>query len=148
VAWDCSHSVLATTRPIVPAVDNGWRWAYRRRWNAWQGKQTYSKKTFPSAALSTTNSTYPEQGSNPGSSGVKQATNRLSCIKVSVQILTIVPDLEVTSWPHVTGKQLSTHDVYLHLRSLRWLRVWGASWWLLLLLLLITEVLGHLYNAG
>jgi hypothetical protein len=66
----------ATNRPTVPAPydydDDGKNW-----WNNWQGKQNYSEKTCPSAALSTINPTFcPE--ANPDRRGGKPATNRLS----------------------------------------------------------------------
>jgi hypothetical protein len=69
----------ATIWLIVPApVDRSWVWS--SRWNEnWQGKPKYSEKTCPSAALSTTNPTWPDLGSNPGRRGGKPATNRLSC---------------------------------------------------------------------
>jgi hypothetical protein len=38
----------------------------------------YSEKTRPSATLSTTNPTWPDQGSKPGHRSGKPATNRLS----------------------------------------------------------------------
>jgi hypothetical protein len=68
----------ATIWPIVPAPDDRW-WVWSSRWNKnWQGKSKYSEKTWPSATLSTTNPTWPDLGSNPGSRGGKPATNRLS----------------------------------------------------------------------
>jgi hypothetical protein len=40
----------------------GWLWWWRIWWNDdWQGKTKYSEKTRPSAALSTTNSTWPDR---------------------------------------------------------------------------------------
>jgi hypothetical protein len=58
----------------------GWLWGWRIiRWNEdWQGKPKYSEKNCPSATLSTTNSTWPDPGLNPGRLGGKPATNRLS----------------------------------------------------------------------
>jgi hypothetical protein len=50
----------------------------RSWWNDWQGKQKYSEKTCPSVSLFTTNPTWPNLASNPGSRGGKPATNRLS----------------------------------------------------------------------
>jgi hypothetical protein len=47
------------------------------RWNDWQPKPKYLLKTYRSAALSTTNPTFPDPGSNPGRGG-KPETNRLS----------------------------------------------------------------------
>jgi hypothetical protein len=44
----------------------------------WQGKPKYSEKSCPGATLSTTNPTWPDPDSNPGRSGGKPATNRLS----------------------------------------------------------------------
>jgi hypothetical protein len=56
----------------------GWLWWWRIWWNEdWQGKPKYLEKTRPSATLSTTNPTWPDLGSNPGSCGGKPATNRL-----------------------------------------------------------------------
>jgi hypothetical protein len=69
----------ATNWPIVPAPDGRWWWLWSSRWNEnWQGKPKYSEKTCASAVLSTTNSTWPDLDLNPGSRGVKPATNRLS----------------------------------------------------------------------
>jgi hypothetical protein len=80
MGWDWVHLVL---RPLfglfLPAPDNRWRWLWSNRWNAyWQGKPKYSKKTCPSATSSTTNPTWPDPGSNPGSRGGKPATNHLN----------------------------------------------------------------------
>jgi hypothetical protein len=70
---------LATDWPIVPNLDDRWWWTWNSRWNEnWQGKLKYSKKTCRSAALSTTNLTWPDLGSNPGRRGGKPVTNRLS----------------------------------------------------------------------
>jgi hypothetical protein len=55
-----------------------WWWEWSSRWNEWQGKSKYSEKTCPSAALSTTDPTWPDQGSNPGHRGGIPATNRMS----------------------------------------------------------------------
>jgi hypothetical protein len=67
------HSVR---RPLIGLL---WLWRWRIWWNEdWQGKPKYSEKTLPSATLFTTNSTWPDQGSNPGRHGGKPATNRLS----------------------------------------------------------------------
>jgi hypothetical protein len=43
-----------------------------------QGKPKYSEKTSPSAALSTTNPTWPGLGSNPDRRSRKPASNHLS----------------------------------------------------------------------
>jgi hypothetical protein len=61
----------ATEWPIVPAPGD-----YDDE--EWQGKPKYSEKTFPSATLSTTNSTWSDPVSNPGRRCGKPATNRLS----------------------------------------------------------------------
>jgi hypothetical protein len=57
VRWDWVHSLA-----YVPASDDGWWWL--EQWNDWQGKPKYSEETCPSAALSTTNPTWPDLGSN------------------------------------------------------------------------------------
>jgi hypothetical protein len=44
-------------------------------------------KTCPSATLSTTNPTWPDQGSNPGLLGERPATNRLSHGTVRIGLL-------------------------------------------------------------
>jgi hypothetical protein len=46
--------------------------------NDWQGKLKYPEITFPIAALSTTDPTWLDSGSNPGRRGGKPATNRPS----------------------------------------------------------------------
>jgi hypothetical protein len=43
-----------------------------------RGNQSALGKTCPSAALSTTNPTWPDPGTNQGRRGAKPATNRLS----------------------------------------------------------------------
>jgi hypothetical protein len=69
----------ATNCPIVPAPHDKWWWLWSNRWNAnWQGKPKYLEKTCPNATLSTTDPTWPDPGTNPGISGWKPATNRLS----------------------------------------------------------------------
>jgi hypothetical protein len=71
---DCGHFW-----PIVQAPDDRWGWLWSNWWNEdWQGKPKHAEKTYPSATLSTRNSTWPDPGSNPGRRGVKPATNRLS----------------------------------------------------------------------
>jgi hypothetical protein len=52
-------------------------WLWSSRWDGWQGKPKYSEKTCPSAALSTTDPTWPNLGSNPGRRGGKSATDCL-----------------------------------------------------------------------
>jgi hypothetical protein len=70
----CGHSW-----PIVQAADDRWGWLWSNWWNEdWQWKPKYSEETCPSATLSTTNSTWPDPGSNPGRRGGKPATNRLT----------------------------------------------------------------------
>jgi hypothetical protein len=72
------HGTAPTVWPIVPAPGDRWYvWSSRRNKN-WQGKPKYSEKTCPSAILSTTNSTWPYPGSNPGRGAGKPATNSLS----------------------------------------------------------------------
>jgi hypothetical protein len=46
--------------------------------NEWQGKPKYPEETCPSAALSTTDPTLLEQGSNLGRRAEEPATDRLS----------------------------------------------------------------------
>jgi hypothetical protein len=72
--WYCGHYW-----PIVSAPDDRWWWLWRNWWNKdWQGKPKYSKKTFPSATLSTTNPTWHHPDLNTGRRGGKPVTNRLS----------------------------------------------------------------------
>jgi hypothetical protein len=69
----------ATNWPIVPAPDGRW-WVWSSRWNEnLQGKSKYSEKTCPSCTLSTSNSTWPDLGSNLGRRCEKPATNRYLC---------------------------------------------------------------------
>jgi hypothetical protein len=69
---------LATNWPIVPAPDDRW-WVWSSRWNEnWHEKPKYSEETYPRVTLFTTNSTWPEPGSNPDRRSGKPATNRLS----------------------------------------------------------------------
>jgi hypothetical protein len=69
------HSALRP--PMAYCTSPGWLWWWRNWWNDWQGKPKYSKKTCPSAALSTTNPTFCPDA-NPGRRGGKPASNRLS----------------------------------------------------------------------
>jgi hypothetical protein len=63
--------------PIVPAPDDRWLWSWINWWNEdWQGKPKYSEKTWPSATLSTTNLTWLDPGSRPGSMWDLWWTNR------------------------------------------------------------------------
>jgi hypothetical protein len=72
-------ATAATVWSIVPTPDDRCWWLWSNRWNAsCQGKPMYSKKTYPSDTLSTTNPTWPVLGSNPGRRCGKPATNRLS----------------------------------------------------------------------
>jgi hypothetical protein len=74
--------------PIVLASDDGWWWwMWSSRWNEWQGKPNYSEKTCPSAALSTTNPTWSDLGSNPSRRSGKTAIIRLSYGMASYSIL-------------------------------------------------------------
>jgi hypothetical protein len=76
VGWDRVH---LARRPIVPASNDRWWWMWWSQWNEnWQGKSKYSEKSCPNATLSTTNPTWPEQGSNRGRRSGKRVTNRLS----------------------------------------------------------------------
>jgi hypothetical protein len=77
--WGGTLGTTATYWPIVPAPDDRWWWLWRNWGNEdWQGKPKYSEKTCPSATLSTKNPTRLDPGFNPGRSGGKPATNRLS----------------------------------------------------------------------
>jgi hypothetical protein len=69
----------ATNWPILPAPNDRRVWS--SRWNDnWQGKPKYSKKPFSTRALSTTNPTRPDLGSNPYRRVGKPAANGLSCV--------------------------------------------------------------------
>jgi hypothetical protein len=62
--------------PIVPTLDyDGWWCVWSNRCNASQEKPNYSEKICLSFALSTTNPTSPDLGSNMGSRVGKPATN-------------------------------------------------------------------------
>jgi hypothetical protein len=78
--WDEKEPSPLLLRPLLAYCTSPrwWRWVWSNWWNAWQGKRKFSEKTCSSAALSTTNPTWPDQGSNPGHRGGKPATNRIS----------------------------------------------------------------------
>jgi hypothetical protein len=79
VGWDLRHQVLRPLLAYCTAPDDRWGWLWSNWWNEdWQGKTKYSKKTCPSAILSTTNPTWPDPCANTGRRGGKPATNRLS----------------------------------------------------------------------
>jgi hypothetical protein len=67
-------SIMATLWPIVPPLDDGWRWVFSNWWNDWQVKPKYSEKTCPSAALPTTSPTWLDLGCCSG----KSASNCIS----------------------------------------------------------------------
>jgi hypothetical protein len=69
------HSALRP--PMAYCASPGWLLWWRNWWNDWQEKPKYSEKTFPSAALSTTNPTCCLDV-NPGCCGGKPASNCLS----------------------------------------------------------------------
>jgi hypothetical protein len=67
VEWNRVHYYWGHYCPIVPAPDDNGCWCVSSiQWNDWQGKPKYSEKIYPIAALSTTNPTWPDPGSNPG----------------------------------------------------------------------------------
>jgi hypothetical protein len=84
IAADASFSFYGAVEqspllPIVPAPDDdGWLLVWSSRRNNWQGKPKNSEETCPSAALFTTNPTWPNPGPTPGLRGGKIAINRLS----------------------------------------------------------------------
>jgi hypothetical protein len=80
VGWDWVHLVRRRLFGLtVPTPDCGCWWVWSSRWNEnWQGKPKYLGKTCPSAALSTTNPTWLDLGSNRGRRGGKPTTNSLS----------------------------------------------------------------------
>jgi hypothetical protein len=84
--------VHSACRPLVAyCTCPGWLWGWRIWWNKnWLGKPKYSEKTCPSATLSTTNSTWPDPGSNLGRCGEKLATNRLSYGAVNLLDVTTI----------------------------------------------------------
>jgi hypothetical protein len=77
--WSATESTIPEATAGLCTSPGWWCWwVWRSLWNVWQGKPTYSEKTFSSAAFSTTNHTWPNSGSNSGRPGGKPATNRLS----------------------------------------------------------------------
>jgi hypothetical protein len=77
--WLSPLGTAATLWPIVTVPDNRWRWVGSSWCNEnWQGKPRYSEKTYLSAALSSTNTTWPDLGSTPSRPGGQPATNRLT----------------------------------------------------------------------
>jgi hypothetical protein len=63
--WAVSFLVYFLGMPTVPAPGGAlWR-VWGSRWNKWNGKPKYPEKTCTCAALSTTNPTSPDLGSNP-----------------------------------------------------------------------------------
>jgi hypothetical protein len=77
VGWDWVHLVLRSL--LAYRTNPRWWWLWSNWWDEdWQGKPKYSKKTCPSATLSTTYPTWPDPISKPGRRGGKPATYRLS----------------------------------------------------------------------
>jgi hypothetical protein len=76
----------ATNWHTVPVPDDRW-WVWSNRWNKnWQGKPKCSEKTWTSATLSTTNSTWFDLVSNPGHLRYG-ATYRLYLLRFTVVFL-------------------------------------------------------------
>jgi hypothetical protein len=71
VEWNWVHYYSGHYWPVVPAPDDDGVW--RDRSNDWKEKPKYSEKTSHSVALSTTNTTWPDPGSNPCRRGGKPA---------------------------------------------------------------------------
>jgi hypothetical protein len=72
-------------RPLLAyCTGPGW-WVWSKKWNAWQGKPSYSENTCPCATLSTTNPTLRD----PDRRGGKPATNRLTYGTVSLSDFTV-----------------------------------------------------------
>jgi hypothetical protein len=122
----------ATNWPIVPAPDGSW-WVWSSRWNEnWQGKPKYSEKTCPSATFSTTNPTWPDLGSNPGRSGGKPATARLSYgtalrTEQTVHRKSVLRHVNVTIQWHIPWKwQLMKLE---HLLSVTFKLAYPGDWW-------------------
>jgi hypothetical protein len=67
LGWSGIESTI--TGPVLAyCTSPGWRWVMMsegNRWNACQWKPKHSEKICPSAALFTTNPTWPHPGSNP-----------------------------------------------------------------------------------
>jgi hypothetical protein len=73
------HYYWSHYRVIVRVQDDDGLWGlWSSRWNYWQKKAKYPEQTCPNVVLSTTNPTWPDLGSNPGSRGGKPGTNSLS----------------------------------------------------------------------
>jgi hypothetical protein len=85
------NGTSTTIWPVVSIPDDAWWWWWwlrSSRWNKnWQGKQTYSKKTYLTTARSTTNPIRPDLDSNPDLRIAKPATNRLSYSTAFLHVL-------------------------------------------------------------
>jgi hypothetical protein len=81
VEWNRVHYFWGHYWPIVPAPGWWWWWwwlVWSNWWSDWQVKLKHSEKTYPSAALSTTNPTWLHPCSNTSRRSGKPASNRLS----------------------------------------------------------------------
>jgi hypothetical protein len=73
----------------------------------------------PSATLSTTNPTWPDLGSNPGSRGGKPVTNRLSYGTAWKPTIYLISQLTV-------AQLLKKFPVFYRIRTLITGRIWGS----------------------
>jgi hypothetical protein len=104
--WDCVHLAC---RPSC-GLQYQLRMADDRWWNEnWQEKLKYLEKTSHSAALSTTNGTWLEQGSNLDSRGWNRATK---CLNYGTA-LTIKATCEVRLEDLTTSNTESTTFLYV-----------------------------------
>lgn len=80
LGWGESESIRtsSTLWPIVPAPDNK-LWVWNSWWNENCKEKTKYSKTTRRATLWTTNTTWPDLGSNPGG----RLNRRLSCVTAS-----------------------------------------------------------------
>jgi hypothetical protein len=79
-------------KPLLTYCTSPWRrWVWCSRWNDWQEKPKYSEKTCPSAALSTTNPTWPD----PDRRDRKPATDISALLHLqNVPVISIAGPLE------------------------------------------------------
>jgi hypothetical protein len=78
--YKCHVSLFSLFHNAVSAENVYCRWIWSNWWNKnWHWKLKYYKKSSQNATLSTTNSTWPDLGSNVRRRLGKPAINRLSC---------------------------------------------------------------------
>jgi hypothetical protein len=116
--WYVGHQLAYCTGP-------GWLWWWRNCWNDdWRGKPKYSEKSCPSAALSTTNPTWPDR-----------AWTQAATVRGQRLTAWAMAQLHIVCSAEQLGTARSISECQLQGRHVE--TVWPAAWNVIKLLLFI-----------